>query len=314
MMVLEIASGDKNLRILILGPSGQIGYELSTKATQIADVITAGRSAADIIFNPLDYLALANIFASVQPDIVINAIAYTAVDKAESDQEQAFLLNSSLPETLAKLCEKHNCLLIHYSTDFVFDGSLVRPWIETDITNPLSIYGRSKLEGENAIKLSSCKSVILRTSWVYGERGSNFLLTMLRLGRERDSLSVVNDQIGSPSYSGDIALATLQLCLKYREDPDLNTELAGIFHLTSSGETSWYGFAKTIFELASEFESFTLNQILPISTAEYPTPARRPAYSVLNCTKLKTVFDIEMSSWKESLQQCIRTYYHSRAG
>jgi len=298
------------LRLLILGPSGQIGYELAKNAALIGEVITAGRTAADRILDPLNKAELAKIFEDVRPDIVINAIAYTAVDKAESEQRQAFLLNSTLPEVLAKQCEKFNCLLIHYSTDFVFDGTANRPWNETDATTPLSVYGRSKLEGEQAIQLSSCASIILRTSWVYGERGSNFLLTMLRLGRERDSLSVVNDQIGSPSYSRDIALASLQLCQLYRIQPESIIEQSGIYHLSASGETSWYGFAKAIFDEANQFESFILNQLLPISSAEYPTAATRPAYSVLNCTKIKATFDIEMPSWQESLRQSIDAYYH----
>ncbi|MCP4414857.1 MAG: NAD(P)-dependent oxidoreductase, partial [Gammaproteobacteria bacterium] len=181
------------MRILILGPSGQIGHDLAENAGTVGEVITAGRSAADIIIDPLNKTELSDLFSTVKPDIVINAIAYTAVDIAETDKEQAFLLNADLPAALADHCEQSNSLLIHYSTDFIFDGTNDKPYQEDDPTHPLSIYGRSKLAGEKAIQTSSCPGLILRTSWVYGERGSNFLLTMIRLAKERESISVVDD-------------------------------------------------------------------------------------------------------------------------
>ena len=298
------------MRILILGPSGQIGYELAKNAGEIADVVTAGRSDADIILDPLDRILLDNLFTEIQPNIVINAIAYTAVDKAESEPEQANLLNAQLPSHLAELCVKNDCLLIHYSTDFVFDGSQNRPWLEDDATSPLSVYGKSKLAGEKAIEGSSCTSLILRTSWVYGERGNNFLLTMLRLGRERDSISVVGDQIGSPSSSHDIAYQTLRLCKHYIADPQYIRENSGIYHLTSLGETSWYGFAKAIFALVTQYETLSIKELLEISTDDYPTDAIRPAYSVLNCRKIGEKFSITMPDWQKSLQGCIQRYYN----
>ncbi len=297
------------MRILILGPSGQVGHELAVNASKIAEVITAGRSDADIIMNPLDSVSLEKLFDDSRPNIVINAIAYTAVDNAESDQEQAFLLNSDLPGALADLCEKNNCLLIHYSTDFVFDGTKRQPWSENDATHPLSVYGRSKLAGEKAIEISNSAYIILRTSWVYGVRGSNFLLTMLRLGREREALSVVDDQIGSPTCSYDIAMATIDLCQYYIEQPDTVKSHKGTYHLTSSGSCSWYEFAKSIFEKAKQKKLLALIELTPISSAEYPTAATRPAYSVLNCDKLAKIFNISVPNWKDLLQQCIDRLY-----
>jgi dTDP-4-dehydrorhamnose reductase len=300
------------LRILILGPSGQIGYELARQAKELGTVITAGRSAADMILDPLDNVALVNLFSEVKPDIVINAIAYTAVDKAESEIEIAFKLNSDLPAALADECSKIHCLLIHYSTDFVFDGAQNIPWIESSATNPINIYGRSKLAGEKAIQMASCPSLILRTSWVYGERGTNFLLTMLRLAREREVLAVVEDQVGSPSCSYDIAEATIQLCKRYISDPDYVSANRGIYHLTSQGHTSWHGFAKTIFDLAGLKEALKINDLSAISSAEYPTAAIRPPYSVLNCSALKDIFNIELTEWTVALENCLKRYYDNR--
>jgi len=299
------------LRLLILGPSGQIGYECAAQAANEAEVITAGRTAADITIDPLDHKSLQKLLMEVNPDIVINAIAYTAVDKAESEQDLAFQLNADLPAALADICEKLNCLLIHYSTDFVFDGTGTEPWNESSATNPLSVYGRSKLAGEKAIQISSCPNLILRTSWVYGERGNNFLLTMLRLARERESLSVVADQTGSPTCSTDIATATLALCKHYHSNPEHFKSNQGLFHLTASGETSWYGFAKAIFEQSVQYESLMIKDLCPIKSEEYPTAAQRPSYSVLDCQGIKKIFSIQLPDWQLSLNNCLRRYYQS---
>ncbi|RLA01512.1 MAG: dTDP-4-dehydrorhamnose reductase [Gammaproteobacteria bacterium] len=297
------------MRILILGPSGQIGYELAAQAAEFAEVTTAGRSDGDISLDVLDHQALENLFSTVKPDIVINAIAYTAVDIAESDQELCFKLNADLPAALSDLCAEYHCLLIHYSTDFVFDGSENAAWQETAATNPLGVYGKSKLAGEKAIQISPCISLILRTSWVYGDRGNNFMLTMLRLAGEREALSVVSDQVGAPSCSKDIAKATLQLCQRYLQEPDYVKSNQGLYHLTAGGEVSWHGFAEAIFELAANFESLAIKNLAAISTAEYPTAAVRPAYSVLDCSSIKDKFGVEMPHWKTSLAACIKSYY-----
>jgi dTDP-4-dehydrorhamnose reductase len=297
------------LRILILGPSGQIGHELAKQASELGKVITAGRTAADMIMDPLDHKALSSLFNEVKPDIVINAIAYTAVDSAESEIDIAFKLNSDLPAALADECSKINSLLIHYSTDFVFDGSQDTPWIESSATNPLSVYGRSKLAGEKAIQMASCPSLILRTSWVYGESGTNFLLTMLRLARERDVLAVVEDQVGSPSCSNDIAQATLLLCKRYIIEPEYVSANRGIYHLTASGQTSWYGFAKAIFDIAGLKESLKIKELSAISSGQYPTAAVRPPYAVLNCTALKEIFNVELTDWHQALENSLQRYY-----
>ncbi len=300
------------MRILIFGPSGQIGYELATNLRDnnaVTKVITAGRSDADIIMDPLDNAKLEQLFLEIKPEIVINAIAYTAVDKAESEQEQVFLLNVDLPSALADHCEKTDSLLIHYSTDFIFDGCKTTPYKEDDQTQPLSVYGRSKLAGEKAIQISSCKSLILRTSWVYGHRGNNFMLTMLRLGRERASLSVVDDQIGSPSSSHDIALATIELCQQYIHNPENFHTNTGIYHLISTGSTSWYGFAKAIFKQAALHESLCIEKLQPITTEQYPVDAKRPAYSVLDCEKIKKTFGIALPDWQDSLNASLKKYY-----
>lgn len=298
------------MRILILGPSGQIGYELAANAGSLGDVTTAGRSAADINIDPLNTAELSKLFSSVKPDIVINAIAYTAVDMAETDQEQAFLLNADLPAALVDLCEQSGSLLIHYSTDFVFDGCNDKPYLVDDETQPLSIYGRSKLAGEKALQTASCPSVTLRTSWVYGERGGNFLLTMIRLGKERESISVVDDQIGAPSYCRDIALATIQLCDIYKNDPAKFKSHNRIYHLTCGGKASWYDFAKEIFEQVADKETLVLKELSAITSDQYPVAATRPAYSVLDCSKIHVDFGIVMPDWKESLSACLERYYN----
>ncbi len=297
------------MKILILGPSGQIGHELVEQAKSNYEVVTVGRSAADLEIDVTHFSELENVFKEVRPNIVINAIAYTAVDLAETEIEQAFKLNADLPSNLADLCSRTNCLLIHYSTDFVFDGLEQSPWRESDETHPISIYGKSKLAGEKAVQISTCPYLILRTSWVYGKRGSNFLLTMLRLARERESLSVVDDQIGSPSRSDDIAKATIQLCEQFQSDPSQIKNLSGIYHLTASGQTSWYGFARSIFEQAQSFEPLKIKKLSAISTDEYPTAARRPAFSVLDCSRINETFNIRMPQWDDSVINCIKQYY-----
>ncbi|MCP4413252.1 MAG: dTDP-4-dehydrorhamnose reductase, partial [Gammaproteobacteria bacterium] len=219
------------------------------------------------------------------------------------------LLNADLPAALADHCEQLNSLLIHYSTDFVFDGTNDKPYQEDDSTQPLSIYGRSKLAGEKAIQTACCPSLILRTSWVYGRRGSNFLLTMIRLAKERESISVVDDQIGAPSYCRDIALATIKLCNSYKSDPNKFKIHSRIYNLTCSGKTSWFGFAKAIFEQISDKESLVLDELKAITSEQYPVAATRPAYSVLDCSKIYSDFGIEMPDWEESLIDCLKRYY-----
>jgi dTDP-4-dehydrorhamnose reductase len=274
-------------------------------------VITAGRSSADISCDPLNLAQLEQLFSEQQPTIVINAIAYTAVDKAESEPEQAMALNAQLPGCLSDLCAEHKALLIHYSTDFVFDGTNNSPYEEQQSTNPISVYGKSKLAGEKAIQMSACAHVILRTSWVYSEHGNNFMKTMLRLAGERKELGVVDDQVGSPTYSLDIAKASVAIAQRYLADPKAFNNLSGIYHLTNQGQISWHGFAKSIFEMADAYCELAIETLNPISTEQYPTPAQRPAYSVMSNEKLKQTFDIELPDWRDALSLCLATYFAS---
>jgi len=301
---------------MILGPSGQVGYELAALARDKFDVSTVGRSSAehsliDHEIDVTDYEQLKMVFEQVKPDIVINAIAYTAVDRAETDFEQAFYLNADLPSNLADLCSQTNCLLIHYSTDFVFNGQNQIPWLEDDVTNPINMYGKTKLAGEKAVQISTCPYFILRTSWVYGDRGNNFVLTMLRLAREREALSIVADQIGSPTCSRDIALATIQLCELYKSAPIEVQSKRGLYHLTSTGSCSWHEFAKTIFSLAKQHETLKIQSLSAISSDEYPTDAQRPAYSVLDCSKINETFKLQLPEWPIALEACIKSVYES---
>jgi dTDP-4-dehydrorhamnose reductase len=236
----------------------------------------------------------------VEPEIVINAAAYTAVDRAESEPDLAQLVNAVAPAVIADELAKTNGWLIHYSTDYVFDGSGSEPWLETDATGPLSVYGRSKLDGELGVAATGCRHVILRTSWVYAEEGRNFLHTMLRLGRERDLLKVVDDQIGAPTTAEAIAAATLVVLRQLAAGGDV----VGVYHLTCAGATSWCGFARAIFE---EFSSRQrAPEVLPIPTEAYPTPAKRPQNSRLCCDKFFDRFGYRMPEWRDALRDVAR--------
>ena len=301
------------MNIIILGATGQVGGMLidELQAYSKYSVQSVGRTAADLIWDDGSLNTLDELLSSQEVDVLINAIAYTAVDKAESEQEQAFVLNSDLPARLADICQRMDALLVHYSTDFVFDGLKDEPWLEWDETNPLSVYGKSKLAGEKAIQMTQASAVILRTSWVYGETGNNFVKTMIRLGKERETLGVVADQAGCPTYSRDIAKATIAIIERYENDPTQFNHIQTLCHLSGTGSTTWYGFAEAIFAGAAEYERLVLNTLNAITTADYPTPAIRPANSVLNCDKLKTDFDISMPDWKTSLAECLERLYQS---
>lgn len=283
-------------KILLLGSQGQIGWELQRMLPQ-ENLFAYDRSQVDL----LQPEALKKCIRDVKPQIIINAAAYTAVDKAESEKEIAFAVNGNAPQLLAEEAKKHHALLIHYSTDYVFDGTKQEPYIESDPTNPANVYGQSKLFGEKAITASGCQHLILRTSWVYAARGKNFMLTMLKLADERDLLRVVGDQYGIPNWSHSLAQSTMQLIAQFRP------ELSGIYHLSASNPTTWYGFAQTIF---SEYKilhpEFRVPKIESITSAEYPTPAKRPLNSVLNTNKIQHNFSITIHDWKISLCDCLK--------
>jgi dTDP-4-dehydrorhamnose reductase len=289
-------------RILILGAAGQLGVELRRSFAAAGRVTAADRNSGDLA-NPDQVRTL---IRAVQPEILLNAAAYTAVDRAESEPGLAHAINAEGPRMLAEEALRLNALLVHYSTDYVFDGSKSGPWIETDATGPLSVYGASKLDGERAIQSVGCRHLIFRTSWVYGPHGKNFLLTMLRLGRERDKLSIVDDQIGAPTTSLELARATHAIITGIVASRfGAAQDWAGTYHMTCAGSTSWFGFAQTIFTRAAAVLGSKAPALTPIPTEAYPTPATRPRNSVLSNEKLRARFGVQLSSWESALDEAI---------
>lgn len=303
--------------ILITGKNGQVGWELQRAFKDAGPTIALDRDAMDL--SKPD--SIRRTIADVRPSMIVNAAAYTAVDLAEEEPDYAQMVNGNAPGVMAEEAEKIGALLIHYSTDYVFDGRKRTPYVETDQPNPLNSYGMTKLIGERAIESSGADYLIFRTSWVYSTRGRNFLLTILRLAREREELKIVNDQIGIPNWCRAIADATAAVIAKLQKPKTSRSKsppknLRGIYHMTGSGETSWFGFAEAILGEVRKggFPStvmgqvpVTAKQILPITTAEYPRRAQRPAYSVLDSTKLKKTFGVELPSWQDQLKAAVRT-------
>ena len=291
------------MKILLFGENGQVGWELNRSLQPLGEVIALGREDAD--FSEPE--SLCQIVQDVNPDVIVNAVAYTAVDKAEEEEGLATKINGVAAGILAEEAKKQNALLVHYSTDYVFDGTKESPYNETDKPNPINAYGRTKLAGEQAIQSSCCDYLIFRTSWVYASRGHNFLLTMLKLAQEREELSIVSDQTGSPTSARLIADTTV-LCVQQA----IKEKLVGVFssdlyHLTASGHTSWHGFTEEIVSLASQSEKLqlTIKELKAIPTSDYPTPATRPMNSRLALTKLESAFTIKMPDWKKVLSVCM---------
>lgn len=282
------------MRVLVTGAGGQVGADVARLLEGRAQVVAHTRASLDLE-KPDDIRW--NV-RDTRPDIIVNAAAYTAVDRAESDEERARAVNGVAPGILAEEAKRAGALLVHYSTDYVFDGEMDRPYLETDATNPLSAYGRTKLEGERAVAAAGGRHLILRTSWVYAPRGRNFMLTMLRFAAERDELRVVDDQRGAPTSSLALARATTQLL-------DAQREHAGIYHATASGETTWFGFAGAIFDARKRRlgDAYRVPKLVPIRTVDYPTPARRPKNSVLSNAKLENVFGVRLGHWREGLEE-----------
>jgi len=289
--LLRVHDRESNLRVLVLGASGQVGRELTRSLASLGEVIGLDRDACDLT----DLTALPEIVRRAAPDVLINAAAYTAVDRAEREAELAWTVNAEAPGVLADVARQLEALFVHYSTDYVFDGTATQPIPETAPTSPLGVYGRTKRAGEEAILEAGGPALILRTSWVYAAHGHNFLRTMLRLGSEREHLTVVDDQIGSPTSAPWLASATATVIRVA-----LQNELAtpDIVHATCSGETTWYGFARAIFDRWPPATPLTLE---PIPTSAYPTPARRPAYSVLETTRLREVYGVVPPQWTDAL-------------
>ncbi|MBD2613721.1 MAG: dTDP-4-dehydrorhamnose reductase [Nostoc sp. ZfuVER08] len=286
--------------ILLIGSNGQVGQELQQILPSYGNAISVARPTVELT----EPETLRNIIKSKQPQIIINAAAYTAVDKAESEPELATAINATAPLILAEESQKLGAFLIHISTDYVFDGNGCRPYQETDATNPLSVYGKTKLTGEQAIRENCTHHLILRTAWVYGNFGkSNFVKTMLRLGAERPELRIVADQIGSPTWAKDIAAVIAEII------PHLNSDIAGTYHYTNSGVASWYDFGVAIFEEAQQLGfPLKVENIVPITTPEYPTPARRPPYSVLACGKISTLLGKYPPHWRQQLRQMLKDW------
>lgn len=290
-----------NQSILLLGSCGQLGQELQQELAFCENVIAVRRTEVDLAQPE----TIRQVMAEVQPKLVINAAAYTAVDQAEAEPELAIAINATAPGILAQEAQTRGAFLIHLSTDYVFDGRQSHPYQEPDPTNPLNIYGQSKLAGEAAIRAASSCYIILRTAWVYGTYGKgNFVKTMLRLGAQREEVRVVADQIGSPTWTGDLAQAIAQLI------PTLTPDLTGIYHYTNSGVASWYDFAVAIFEEAKALGfPLIVQHVTPITTADYPTPAQRPAYSVLSCAKITAALGTHPPHWRQSLRQMLERLY-----
>ncbi|WP_205882087.1 dTDP-4-dehydrorhamnose reductase [Leeia aquatica] len=281
--------------ILLTGVTGQVGFELARTLSTLGKVWAPTRTELDL----LDPIAVAAAVRGCQPRWIVNAAAYTAVDKAETERDLSRQLNTALPGELARLAHELGCGLVHFSTDYVFAGEGEQSYRETDPCQPLNAYGADKHAGEQAILASGAAALIFRTSWVYGNRGRNFMLTMLRLAAEKPELAVVADQIGAPTWSRHIAEAVAQVLVQV--SPTTLGERAGIYHLVNGGETSWHGFASAIVA-----QSGFSTPVRPITSQDFPSPARRPANSRLSCDKLAEVFSIRLPDWQTGLQQCLQ--------
>lgn len=292
------------MRLLLTGANGQVGWELRRSLMSLGEVIAFDREACDLS-RPQD---LPGIVRGARPDIVVNAAAYTAVDKAEEEESLATLVNGVAVGEIAGQARKLGALLIHYSTDYVFDGTKVNPYTEDDLPNPINAYGRSKLAGERAIEQCGGNYLILRTSWVYASRGRNFLQTVLRLARERDELRMVSDQIGAPTWAREIADATASIVRKAEEERASGGFVPSVLNLTAAGATSWSGFAEAILNQATSRVGRPRSKakVFPISSAEYPTPAARPKNSRLAGDRMRRRFGIALGDWQQALTRCMQ--------
>jgi dTDP-4-dehydrorhamnose reductase len=289
-------------RILILGAAGQVGRELQRSFGDFGTVVAVDRESVDLAVPE----QIRELVSQAGPNVILNAAAYTAVDAAEAELGLAMAINAEAPRVLAEEARKRGALLVHYSTDYVFDGRKQGPWTEDDAAHPLNTYGKSKLAGEDAIRRVGGASLVFRTSWIYGPHGKNFLLTMLRLGSERESLSVVDDQFGAPTSSIDLADATRTivegaLAGRFGRPPTW----AGLYHMTCSGSTSWCGFAEAIFAIAGDLLDGRRPVVKPIASSEYPVPAQRPQNSVLSNARLQERFGIALPAWEAALDQVL---------
>ncbi len=297
-----VANPPSTPRILIVGNAGQLGRELERIFAGIGPIVAVDRESVDLA----DADQTRALVQRAAPDLVLNAAAYTAVDRAESERDLAFAINEQAPRVLAEEALKRNALFVHYSTDYVFNGGKSEPWVETDATGPLNVYGASKLAGEQAVESVGGRYLTFRTSWVYGPHGNNFLLTMLRLARERDRLSIVDDQIGAPTTSIQLANATHRIVKGVLAGQfGAVDDYSGLYHMTCSGSVSWFGFAQAIFTRAAEMLGVNWPQLTPIATKDYPTPAARPRNSVLSNAKLSQRFGVQLATWQDALDETL---------
>ena len=288
------------MRLLIAGWQGQVARALVELAPSAADVeaFAVGRPGLDLC----NAATIKRAMTDFQPDVIINSAAYTAVDKAEREQDAAFALNRTGAGLLAEEAAKRGAAIIHISTDYVFDGRKSAPYVETDAVAPQNVYGHSKLQGEQVVRQMNPEHVIARTAWVYSATGANFVKTMLRLAGERDSLRVVDDQIGSPTYAPHLAKALLEIARKVRHAP--HDGQWGTYHLAGLGDVSWCGFAREVFRVSAELGGPSAS-VTPISTADYPTPAARPKNSRLDCSKAEQMFGVALPDWREGVRECV---------
>lgn len=292
------------MRLLVTGAHGQVGWELARSLMPLGDVVALGRDRCDLARPG----TLAALVAEIAPDVIVNAAAYTAVDRAEGEEALATTINGDAPGELARAANAAGVLLVHYSTDYVFDGTQASPYDEDDAVSPVNAYGRSKLAGESAIRASGCDQLILRTTWVFASRGANFVRTMLRLGAEREALRVVADQVGAPTWARNIADATALIVAQAQRERRDGAFDSGVFNLTSRGATSWHGFAEAIFAAARErlpADALTVRDVVPIPASDYPTPAARPANSLLAPGRLQARFGVVMPRWEDALVRCL---------
>ncbi|OGS96296.1 MAG: dTDP-4-dehydrorhamnose reductase [Gallionellales bacterium RIFCSPLOWO2_02_FULL_57_47] len=292
------------MKILLFGKNGQVGWELQRSLAPLGELVVLDSDSAELCGDFTDLEGIAQTVRAVAADVIVNAAAHTAVDKAESEPELVRAINALAPGVLALEAERANAWLVHYSTDYVFDGSGDKPWLETDATAPLSVYGATKLEGEQFIRQAGCRHLIFRTSWVYGTRGGNFAKTMLRLAQERDRLNVIDDQIGAPTGADLLADITAHAIRAAR----LRPEVSGLYHLVAGGETSWHGYASFVLDFARR-AGITLKAapeaIRPVPTSAFPTPARRPHNSRMDTAKLQHTFDLNLPLWQTGVARML---------
>ena len=289
------------MKILLLGKNGQLGWELQRSLAPLGELLALDRISMTFCGDLCDLEGLAETVRVFKPNVVVNAAAYTAVDKAESDAEMAHRVNALAPEVLSRACAALGAYLVHYSTDYVFNGAGQKPWTETDPTGPLNVYGHSKLAGEQGIAKQGAQHVIFRTSWVYGTEGGNFAKTMLRLAQEREKMTVINDQFGAPTGAALLADVTA-MALQASES------LSGVYHLAAAGETTWFDYAAYVLaqaKLRKPDLNMVVKEFLPVPTSEFPTPAQRPLNSRLNCSRLEAALQLKLPAWQTGVDQLL---------